>query len=426
MDILSNSINQISSQLQIAWQAMGYVWFLVLPPIFYWFFKFLWMYHIQTAYWLSLDWMLLEIIPPKDIEKSPKPMEALFVGMAGTEKSFSVIEEFIQGAFPDSFSLELYSDGGEVHFYIRTQKKYRHLVEAHLYAQYPDVEIVEVPDYVNEVPKIIPNKDWDIWGTDFEHTKPDPYPIRTYVKFEESVTGKMIDPLASLIETMGKLAPGQKIWFQMVIAATSPTWGAKEGKKVLEKLKGKEVKKEGIFERMWIDIKDIITSIFSLGVLDGEVSLTTASKKEEQPLDMRLSPGEREVLKAVEDNIGKLFYSTKMRFVMVGRRQNFDKTFVSAFIGGIKQFGDENLNTLKPESPSKTSTVYWFTKSRLRYKQRKILRRYRNRSRDGVKMTLSTEELATLFHLPDMNVAAPALPRVEAKRGGAPANLPIE
>jgi hypothetical protein len=45
---------------------------------------------------------------------------------------------------------------------------------------------------------------------------------------------------------------------------------------------------------------------------------------------------------------------------------------------------------------------------------------------EGGKLVMSSEELATVFHLPDMNVLAPSLTRVEAKRGGAPSNLPIE
>jgi hypothetical protein len=38
----------------------------------------------------------------------------------------------------------------------------------------------------------------------------------------------------------------------------------------------------------------------------------------------------------------------------------------------------------------------------------------------------STEEMATIFHMPDMSVIAPTLQRVTAKRGSAPMNLPIE
>lgn len=38
----------------------------------------------------------------------------------------------------------------------------------------------------------------------------------------------------------------------------------------------------------------------------------------------------------------------------------------------------------------------------------------------------STEELASLFHMPDMSVAAPSIRFVDARHGGAPANLPIQ
>ena len=353
-------------------------------------------------------------------------MEALFAGMAGVEKGFLPTEIYVQGMFADSFSLELVSDGGQVHFYIRTLRKYRHLVEAHLYAQYPDVEVREAEDYVNDVPKVVPNKQWDLWGTDFELTKADAFPIRTYDRFEESVTGKMIDPLSGLVEAMGKLPPGQKIWLQYVITPLSPAWAAKEGRKAADKLKGKVVEEESFLSKVWTDLKDVIFNAFSIGALKGEVKLTEKSKKEDQPLEFRLSPVERDVLKAVEDSLGKIFYDVKMRMILIGRKQGFDKTFVSSFIGGIKQFNDDNLNGFKPDNDSKTFANFVFIKPRLRFRQRKILGRYRSRSDAGKTFALNTEELATVFHLPDMQVVAPSVTRVEARRSGAPANLPIE
>jgi hypothetical protein len=401
------------------------VWFIVLPPILFLTFELFWMNHVQDAFWASADWVLLELIPPKNIEKSPKPMESLFVGFAGVEKSFNPFEKYIEGMFPDYMSLEIVSDQGTVHMYIRSMKKYRNLVEAHLYAQYPDVEIIEVPDYVHDVPKIIPNGNWDLWGADVAFQRDPAYPIRTYKAFEEDITGTMIDPLAGLLETMGKIGPGQKMWVQWVIAPTAPSWAGKEGKKITDKLKGREKIEEGIFERLWRDLSDVFKSLFA--ATQGPVEFPAAKSKEEQPLDTRLSPGERDVLKAVEDNLGKLHFSTKGRFIYLGRRENFDKSLgVSSFWGALKQFNDDNLNSLKPDNISKTFANFIFKKSRLRYRQYKILRRYRTRSRDGAMLYMSAEELATVFHLPDMNVMAPSLSRVEAKRGGAPSNLPIE
>ncbi|EKE19779.1 MAG: hypothetical protein ACD_8C00107G0006 [uncultured bacterium] len=427
MDIILSSINGVVSDLKIVGDVLSYTWYIILPPLFFLFFKLLWMYHIQGAFWDSADWVLLELIPPKNIEKSPKPMEALFAGFAGVEKSFNTFEIYKDGAFTDYMSLEIVSDQGTVHFYIRTMIKYRHIVEAHLYAQYPDVEILEVSDYVDDVPKIIPNKQWDLWGTDFMYVRPKAYPIRTYKTFEEDITGTMIDPLSSVLEVMGKLGPGMRIWFQIIIKPASPSWASKEGVKITDKLKGKEKKESGMLERFFSDLADVFLNI--IPAMKGPVEFASEKKKEESPLDTRLSPGERDVLKAVEDNLGKLQFYTKMRFVLVGRREVMDKSFVSSFTGGLKQFGDDNLNSFKPDNISKTKADYWMRKSRLAYKQRKILRRYRNRSMDGVpdaEMVMSSEELATVFHLPDMNVMAPSLTRVEAKRGGAPSNLPIE
>ena len=425
MEIITSSISGLATNLKSVGQVMSYTWFIILPPILFFVFDIYWIRHIQDAFWASADWVVLEIIPPKNIEKSPKPMEALFVLFAGAEKGYDIAEEYISGMFPDYMSLEIVSDQGTVHFYIRTMKKYRNLVEAGIYGQYPDCEIIEVPDYVNEVPKIIPNGQWDLWGADIAVQNHEAYPIRTYKAFEEDITGTMIDPLSGLLEVMGKVGPGQQMWLQWVIAPHKPSWAGKKGKELTDKLKGKEKKVVPLFERIWKDITDVFGGIFT--GWHTPVEFAAEKKKDEQPLDTRLSPGERDVLKAVEDNLGKLQFSTKGRYLYLGRRENFDKaTGITAFWGSIKQFNDDNLNSLKPDNTSKTFANWFNQRNRLRYRQRKILRRYRNRSRDGATFTFSTEELATVFHFPDMNVMAPSFSRVEAKRGGAPSNLPIE
>jgi len=50
-------------------------WWIVFPVAFYFFFKLLWMdfvIFLSADSWVkSLEWTLLEIIPPKDIEQSP-------------------------------------------------------------------------------------------------------------------------------------------------------------------------------------------------------------------------------------------------------------------------------------------------------------------------------------------------------------------
>ena len=406
------------------------LWYIILPPLLLYIFKVLWMYHVNGKYAMKLNWVLLEIIPSREIEKSPLPMELIYAGFAGVIKGYTTNESWVIGMFPVAFSLEMASIEGRVHMYIKTQTGYRNLVEAHFYAQYPDIELVEVPDYVNEVPRSVPNKDWDLWGCDFILTKHDLYPIRTYKHFEESVTGKMVDPLAGLIETMGKIGPGQHIWFQIIATPMNEEWlPTRQG--VIDEFLGR-VEEEGqsIFVRFFQDIGDVFANL-GRGLMGSEITWSAAEKaeaKEEQPVEFRLTPGQKKVLEALEQNIGKQMFNVRMRFILVGRRETFSKPFVSAFIGGIKQFNDYNLNGFKPEDISKTEALYLMVEPRMRYRQRRIFRRYidRDGTPDATKFMLSSEELATIFHIPDMQVVAPSMSRVVAKRGGAPTNLPVQ
>jgi len=423
MNILLFTFKDIVEVLKAVGQVFSYMWFFILPLAFYFVFKLLWLDHVQEKFRSSIEYTLLEIIAPRDIEKSPKLMEALFSGISGVWKSLSVKENYLKGEELHRFSFEIVSDGGVVHFYIRTPKVYRNLVEANLYAQYPAVEVNEVPDYVKNVPRIVPNRNWDLWGSDFELTKPDAYPILTYRKFEESVTGKMIDPLASIIEVMGKVNSNHKLWLQYIIVPEAETWSNSGQQLIDEVFKGK-AKPKGILEKIIYDFFDVARNIFS-GTM-GNVEFKAELKKDDRPIEFRLTPGEKEVLKALEENIGKNVFIVKMRFLYLGQKEGFDKTFVASFVGAIKQFNDQNLNSFRPESDSKTFANYILAQSRLRYRQRKIFQRYIDRSILGKKFILSSEELATVFHLPDMSVMAPSIFRVESKRGGAPSNLPIQ
>lgn len=405
------------------WQAFQHFWWIVLPWLFYFAFMPLWMDYV-IAYskksWLaSQEWVLLEIIPPKDIEKSPKVMESIYSGISGVYVSINPIDMYMKGAIIDRFSLEIVGEEGKMHFYIRTQKKLRNLIEAQVYGQFPDAEIIEVDDYVKKFPKIIPNKEWDIWGTDVELQLPDAYPIRTYDKFEEDITGTMIDPLAAMAEVIGTLGPNQHIWLQYVIDPIAEAWRNDEMdlvKKLAGRISGPPM---GVWDHL-VDVLSNIPKAFS-----GPVEFAKTEKKEEQPLEFRLTPGEKEVLKALEENLGRNAYKIKMRLLVLGKREGFSKANVSAFFGTIKQFNDLNLNQFKPENNSKTATYYIMKKERLAQRQRKIYRRYKDRDMDGKKIILTTKELATVFHFPDIGVKAPSVTKIESKRGTAPANLPI-
>src|SRR3989344_4214570 len=108
----------------------------------------------QIKYSKKLKWHLLAIDIPKANEQSPKAVEHIFAHLAGGLSSFTKKELYWEGKFLPTFSLEIVSIEGYVQFFIRTQSKYRDLVEAAVYAQYPEAEITEVEDYTTSVPHV--------------------------------------------------------------------------------------------------------------------------------------------------------------------------------------------------------------------------------------------------------------------------------
>ena len=65
-----------------------------------------------------------------------------------------MVETYIQGYLPPLVSFEIVGDGVEgTHLYVRTPVVFSQFDRGVFYAQYPNVEIVESPDYVDQVPK---------------------------------------------------------------------------------------------------------------------------------------------------------------------------------------------------------------------------------------------------------------------------------
>ena len=418
MEIITSTIKDVAEVTKSLGTVFSYVWFILLPPFFYWAFKELWMDHVHRRYWGSVEKILLEIIPPQNIEKSPKLMESFFNGIHGVDTTIPNNEIYIKGKIIEWFSLELVG-------YIRAPKGDKGIIEANIYAQYPDAQVVEVEDYVDKVPRIVPSKHWEVWGADARLAGDDPLPIKTYQRFQEDITGKMIDPLSSIFEVLGKLGPNQKVWFQILINPIKESKFYPKAKEFVEFVAGKKDKPKNASEKIIQDIHDVFGNLFK--AFSSVIEFPDEKKKEEQPLEFRLTPGEKEKLKNLEENVGKVFFNTKIRFVYIGKKENYDKPgVVGGFWGAMKQFSDQHSNGIAIEDSTKTYAWYFFVKSRLRYRQRLLFQRYIDRDWTGVTFKMSTAELATIFHPPDMSAMAPAIPRVEAKRGGAPSNLPVK
>jgi len=407
-------------------------WWLPLPFLLKDPFLYLWRRWRKDIWYGKQDFTLLEIRIPKEILKPIKAMERVFDGFWMLYDPANPREKWIDGKLLLCLSLEIVGLGGETHFFIRIPTELRHMFESDIYSQYPEVEISEVEDYTKLVPQNIPNKDWDLWACDYKNEEDDPYPLRTYKEFEtgtEAKEEKRVDPMAALLEGVAKLKEGEQLWIQMVICPITPKendW-VERGKKIRDEL----VKRPKKPSR-----KPIIQEAVEVLITGKPPEVAPPEEKELIPPEMRLTPGEREIVEGIEGKISKYGFETNIRFIYLAKRDIFFKPNLKLPMGFLNAFSTLNLNRIKPwgKTITKRRTFFtWFLDERMVYlRKRKIFRNYVDRNPplyplSGGTFVLNTEELASLYHFPSGVVApAPFVPRIEAKKAEAPPSLPTE
>jgi len=432
-------LREISAFLNFLSPILRNWWWLPIPFI-------LWKPLLFFYHWWRVDcWfakqkkVTLEIKLPKEILKPIRAMEAVMASIHGTcFHPPDWWENWIDGQVQLSVDFEIASINGEPHFFVRCGSSYRDGVEASIYSQYPEAEIHEVDDYTKYVPQNIPNKDWDMWASDYRLLKDDHYPIKTYTQFEtehEVKEEKRVDPVAELLEMMAKVKEGEQFWIQICASPTASDWTTdfsawmKKGLELRDKLaKRPEVTKQ----------KPIIQEAAEI-LITGKVAGEEEKPAEIIPPEMKLTPGEREIVAALEAKLGKPLFDTFIRFIYLGKRDIWFKPNFRLAFSFFNAYVTLNLNGPIPLGKTLTKIhKSWFLpinliRDRRHYLRcRKIFKNYIRRfspfwPRSGGTFKLNTEELASLFHFPGQVVApAPGVPRVEAKKAGVPPELPTE
>ncbi len=378
----------------------------------------------------SHKYILLAIDIPKGNEQSPKAVENMFTYLGGAHGTQSFFEKWFEGVYQKSFSFEIVSIDGYIQFIVRTPIEFRNLIESAVYSQYPDAEIYEVEDYVNNVPLKVPDEDYDFWGTEFIQGASDVYPIKCYREFEHQMGPSELqfkDPMASLMDLLGSLRQGEQFWFQMVVIPIGFDW-IKRAEKEMNKLLGRKPKvKEDLFTKGLSALGEASEAIYPIW---GDID---ASKKKEEKSKtmMDLSPAEKEKIEAIQIKASKLGFEVKIRVIYMAKKDVMNRAkVVSGFVGYIKQFMSLNLNNLRPELKRVATKVAYFRKeARLIQKKRKLLSAYVGRSdwegeNPGV---YNIEELATLWHFPvEMVVRSSMLQKAPGRKADAPASLPLD
>lgn len=391
-------------------------------------FWWLYLFEIRSGYASKLESILLAVHVPKATEQTPKAVENIFSHFTGLLGGGNLIDKYIKGKIQENFSCELVSRGGVIFYYLRIPAGLRDIFESALFAQYPDIDIKEVPDYVDEVPHTYPDEKYDLWGSELCTSKPEAYPIKTYIAFEHSLTATFKDPLASLLEFLGTLRLGEEVWIQFVLLPYPDKW-KEESDLLVKKLIGAKIPKKPT--PVHVSVIQIILDVFVtlFHTLTGSVTAPKpAGPKPEAPpsIMQHLSPGERSAVEQIQLKSAKTGFLTKIRIVYVGKKEVFNKgRAIVGVLGSFRQFAGLNEFTL--DKFTKTGANYFFVKRRVAKRQNKLIKAYKGRStgKGGKKFVLNIEELATLWHFPLIDTKAPLIMKSESKKAEPPVNLPF-
>ncbi len=383
-----------------------------------------------VSYMSDWKWVLLAIDIPSLNVQTPMAVEQLFNHLSGSYESPNLSEKFRTGYKQRWFSFEIISIEGYIQFLVRTEESLRDLVEAAIYAQYPDAEITEVEDYTNDLPNSFPNKEYDIWAADFVLSEHHGFPLRTYREFEHSISKDTVlkDPMGTFLESFSRLGPGEQMWFQMIVEPTDNSWKESVIAKVKEIIG--EAKKSS-FDLVHAVLDSPLKLLEAVGdqVFSREAS---ASKKDDKPAEPNkiryLTPGQSKLVESMEEKINKVGLKTKLRGIYLARKEVFRQDRgVAALIGAISQFNRPNANSLEPALRT-DYIAYFFKEYRTNFHKTIMMNAYKKRKiKTGENpYVLNIEELATIWHFPMSHVKTPLVQKAEGKRSEPPAMLPVE
>jgi len=401
----------------------------------------MWIHYIQQDFISGIDFVLLEIVPPREVLRSPKAME-LFITNALYHFSYKGgKEEYWQGAVWFWFSLEIVSIDGQVHFYIRTPTRVRSLIETQMYAQYPQAQVKAVEDYTLGVDEISPKSAWNAWGCEFKLLRPEAFPIKTYVDFGLDKDPKeefKVDPISPLVEFFGSLQKGEQAWVQFVITPSKKTYHT-EGTWFGKHDWVKEARNEYFrFMKDYTAIK---------GEPGGKLGKDARIEIRSQPhVDREVKAMNAKITKLGFDTGIRVFYVAKKEVYTVNRRKDIRlifRQYEAPDINGFTRHNSTQGDAYSGVFPASAETVMFLANRMLHeYRERAFfhlplrhelfnvhkipwpLSGFVRAYFHPVNFVLNAEEIATLWHFPGQIMRVPTLERIESKEASPPTNLP--
>jgi hypothetical protein len=319
------------------------------------------------------DGVVLLLQVPRTNEKKELAAEQMFASLHGLLTIPS--PKMWQSARRECLSFEIAVVKQRIGFYVWIPNYLKDFVEEQIYAQYPTVQISEVPDYTAEHDTPFTTT----LATEMKLTGNESLPIKTFQSFE-------VDPLAAITATLAKFSQDEEAWIQLLIRPAASNWHRKSERYIAGLRGGGGSRSSGMLEALW---------------KPPEHTTETAKLTEYQQARAN----------SAEEKSHKLAFEAAIKIVYRGHVPAPQARLqMQSIVASYKQFNTTYLNgfATKRSQP-----------------EAQLVSAYRDRVMGKGGYTLNIEEIATLYHLPHTNVETPYILWATAQTAEPPANLPI-
>ncbi len=384
------------------WTLVALFWlsFLILPFLYMGKAWDSWQAWRRIKFLNSQEKVLFEVKIPENFNKTPNAMEIFFNSIHISPGESTFIDVYKKGSTRPWWSFEIVSFEGEIKFFIWTWKKFADFIESQIQAQFPNVKLKEVQDYLQgfevDLERI------NVWGTDYKFNKPDAYPIKTYIDFNLD-KGDGDDPFLNVLEKLSKFKEGEVAILQIMIQVT----------------KNKNWKKE---------VEEEIEKIYEQRA-ESYPSMHDPSEMVKGMAQLR--PQDWDLVNTLKHSVEKNAFDTGIRSVYIARRDKFDPGKIGVnLVHMFRAYASSEHNYL-------IGVVHWLAgydypwqdfKDLVQDKKRHEVvvaakyRSYFNPPYTFDPLVLTTEELASIYHFPKTDDGPVKLNKVSQE---VPENLPI-
>lgn len=385
----------------------------ILSVLLFW-----WWLRCRLNYERAMNMVFLKLQIPRKESKEEKEKEAEkysstkdFKEVAGVMKHFfeSSHSLFEVGVIPfikgQSFlSLEIVAQNNLIDFYIGVPQEDAKIVEKQLTTFYPDVYV----QYVDE-PNIFADKA-HVKGCYFRHMKHYEYPIKTYQHLNT-------DPLNPITNVFSKLDADEAATLQVVVRPRRDGW-QKRGRDLAKNIMRDKQKTflNTINPISWIGA---LINILFRGPTQEYVGFDAEAQRHTE----RTTPLTDEQIKAIEEKNVQVGYESVVRLLVSSPNQRMLRQQFLSIRSAFAQYSSTDRNVLMY---TRYHTNKWLG---INYIYRSLKRNWTQRFFHlfNGPMIFSPEEIASLFHIPDIRYnLAPHIHWQNFKVTKAPENIPKE